>query len=283
MLNQWDHLISPNYVGGRRLLFMNRSVKRFLRTAQTYVPSLKEPQLAARRWLRNLTSIPHENDFRVIRLFPDDPQLVYIDVGANRGQSIDDIIMAKPNAIIHAFEPNGKLASVLDQRYKEKSNVNVHRLALGTENGRFSLFTPIYQGYAFDGLATSDETSAREWLVPNLIDFDARKLTIHKQQCSVARLDDFNFDPFFLKIDVEGMELQVLKGGEQTILRSEPIILIEGYHNNPDVRSFLKEIGYRDYGYRDNLLVAKERGNSPNTFLVTERRRTTMESLFMTS
>lgn len=41
------------------------------------------------------------------------------------------------------------------------------------------------------------------------------------------RLHDFNLEPNFIKIDAEGMEVDILKGAEATILTSRPALAIE--------------------------------------------------------
>lgn len=47
----------------------------------------------------------------------------------------------------------------------------------------------------------------------------------------VQSLDVMGFHPSWMKLDVEGVELEVLKGAEQTIRRSRPKILTECHHN----------------------------------------------------
>lgn len=43
----------------------------------------------------------------------------------------------------------------------------------------------------------------------------------------VLPLDTYGFNPDFIKIDVEGMEFDVLQGGRQTILENKPVIMLE--------------------------------------------------------
>lgn len=55
--------------------------------------------------------------------------------------------------------------------------------------------------------------------------------------CVTERLD-------FMKIDVETMEMKVLKGAEATITKHRPIIMMEFYHD-PTVKDWIAEKGYR--------------------------------------
>jgi len=50
----------------------------------------------------------------------------------------------------------------------------------------------------------------------------------------MRRLDEFDFDEVdFIKIDAEGFESFILRGGEQTLLRNRPLILMEEFAANP--------------------------------------------------
>lgn len=73
-----------------------------------------------------------------------------------------------------------------------------------------------------------------------------------KTTVNVVKLDDFTtLDPVgFIKIDVEGEELKVLKGAEQLILRNHPVIMCEIYpkfNNGPveDTFEWLFSRGYK--------------------------------------
>lgn len=64
----------------------------------------------------------------------------------------------------------------------------------------------------------------------------------------LASLDSFYF-PFvdLIHLDTEGSEIKVLQGAKQTILAHKPTLLIEN-GNTEEVKSFLKEIGYKMVG-----------------------------------
>src|SRR6056300_855451 len=61
------------------------------------------------------------------------------------------------------------------------------------------------------------------------------------------RLDDiYTGTPSLMKIDVEGHELKVLKGAEETIKKHKPAILIEihDFSEDHDVHKFMMSLGY---------------------------------------
>lgn len=52
------------------------------------------------------------------------------------------------------------------------------------------------------------------------------------EKVNVRQLDEYHFEPDYIKIDTEGAELMVLRGGEKTIRRHRPKMLIEFYNQN---------------------------------------------------
>ena len=73
-----------------------------------------------------------------------------------------------------------------------------------------------------------------------------------------------------LRVDVEGFEIEVMKGADNTITRCEPILLLEA----PDepTTSFLRARGYERYAFRDGRFLSGEAG-TPNTYFMTESKR----------
>jgi len=50
-----------------------------------------------------------------------------------------------------------------------------------------------------------------------------------------GRLDSFDFQASFIKMDVEGMEMNVLRGAEKTIAKRRPSLAIAVYHKFSDI------------------------------------------------
>ena len=79
----------------------------------------------------------------------------------------------------------------------------------------------------------------------------------------IKRLDSFNINDIdFLKIDTDGYEMEVLLGGESTILKTKPIIFIECEVKTkedklPGYCEYLESIGakvLKDYGNHDHYI-----------------------------
>ena len=139
-------------------------LKKVLRTAQTYAPHLLDAKAWTQRTVRQKLRIPSEASYRAFECFPLAPGDAFLDIGANRGQTIASIRLYKPVAPIVAFEPNLVLARRLTERYARDQNVTIHPFGLGLERGHFDLHVPYYRGFMFDGLASFDWAAAHDWL-----------------------------------------------------------------------------------------------------------------------
>jgi FkbM family methyltransferase len=63
---------------------------------------------------------------------------VLFDIGANVGQTIDDLISAFPGSEIHAFEPGEKAFGKLSERYAHRATLN--NCGVGSSEGRMTFF-----------------------------------------------------------------------------------------------------------------------------------------------
>jgi hypothetical protein len=50
---------------------------------------------------------------------------------------------------------------------------------------------------------------------------------VHSSEVSVSRLDDFAFSPKLIKADVEGEEVNLLRGAWTTLADARPLVLVE--------------------------------------------------------
>ena len=84
------------------------------------------------------------------------------------------------------------------------------------------------------------------------------------------RIDDFNLQACHLiKLDVEGMELPVLKGAVATIERRQPLLYVEvdRADRRDDVLIWLDEHGYAIYGHHVPLYNPQNfKANPTNVF-----------------
>ena len=143
-----------------------------------------------------------------------------IDVGANIGLWSKDLTSYFDKTI--CFEPNINCIECL------KKNINnaksqIYNLALGSEDTKLNLFTPSFSG----GSSFINETKIG-------VNEDGSKVygpfseNVPTNKVEVTTLDSYNLKNIdFIKIDVQGFEMKVLKGALKTLKNNEPIICIE--------------------------------------------------------
>lgn len=104
---------------------------------------------------------------------------------------------------VEAFEPVA-IHRELFGRNVQQDNYTLHAMALGEQDGSVSM--------------KSAPTSSGDTVVAGAGDIPMRRL-----DDVLAGVDDVDF----MKIDTEGYELMILRGGEHLLLRCKPIICVE--------------------------------------------------------
>lgn len=250
---------------------------KLLRTAQSELPFLKPFKLAWRYHYARIARKPSDPDFGSLRFIPDSLPGCYLDIGSNQGQSIESIRLFKPHARIHAFDANARLAARLQQRHRGRATVTVHPYGLSLLARTQTLFTPVYKGFAYDGLASLDRNNAASWLGPEtLYRFSPQRLVLRETACRTERLDDQCLDPIFIKIDVQGYELAVVRGGLETIRRCDPVLMIEDLGHRPKLLALLESLGYQQYLFDDTGFYRADATSAVNFLLMTDRRAATV-------
>jgi FkbM family methyltransferase len=134
-----------------------------------------------------------------------------IDVGCHAGDVLKDLVRAAPHGRHIAYEPLPALASRLRAAFP---GVDVRAKALANTHGERP-FTHVVGNPGWSGF--------RQRPTPHAERFE--RLTVE-----VERLDDAlpeGFQPVFVKVDVEGAELEVLQGALETLKAYKPVVAFE--------------------------------------------------------
>ncbi len=171
-----------------------------------------------------------------IRHMISSPSAVLFDVGANRGVFVKHLIKAWQgmNYQLYAFEPSKKTFAMLRQEVKDLSFVHLINKGLGEKPESVELFFD-KEGSGLASLYPRD-LSYHQIDFSNQETVELTTLDLFCYQNKIERID-------FLKLDVEGHELAVLKGGKRMIGEGRVgIIQFEFGGCNIDSRTF-----FRDY------------------------------------
>ena len=153
------------------------------------------------RTIRNLALGPREQ--ALISSLPS--QGVFFDVGAHVGIWTSALAMAHPGATVHAFEASPETFRTLNRNI-EKNNITnaiLNQTAVSDESG-FLQFQAPRNGSVF-GRIHADGNSQHRFDNAAIVDVPALRLADYCRTHGIGNID-------FLKIDVEGAEIRVLRG-----------------------------------------------------------------------
>lgn len=176
-----------------------------------------------------------------------------LDIGANIGAHTVPIAqLVGPAGRVLAFEPQRIVFQTLcaNVALNHLTNVWCRHAAVGAESGHIEVpWLDPTRPHNFGGLALGNRKGERVPVV-----------AVDELELRTCRL---------LKVDVEGMELRVLRGARQTIERLRPVLYVENdrFDRSEELIRFIESLGYESYWHRPPLYHPKNfAGNAENVF-----------------
>jgi len=152
------------------------------------------------------------------------PNAVILDIGAQQGL-YSLLASFFPKTTWYSFEPYESSYELLNSnlQYNNITNVSTYKIGMSNIKGTDILFVPNKKGEKGGLNCLARKNDAR----------------IKLDQCEQIHIETDTIDNLFIntpinyiKIDIEGFELNVLLGGINTILKYRPFILMEYNHVN---------------------------------------------------
>ena len=174
------------------------------------------------------STIPYNlDDITKFLITKSDP--VILDVGANKGQSINRYKKLFSNPIIHSFEPNIDEVNILKSKYINDKNLYLNNVAVGDKKGNLEFNINVRSGHSsFKNLIPNTT-----WIKKRSKRFkvDDKNYTTKKINAEIITLDDYVNEKNFtnidiLKIDTQGFEDKVLLGAKN-LLKNNRIKLVQ--------------------------------------------------------
>jgi FkbM family methyltransferase len=138
-----------------------------------------------------------------------------VDVGCNRGGILREMLRFAPKGTHFAFEPIPEVYEGLLESFGSIANLHLYDCAL-SDTAETTSFVHVVSNSGYSGLRR------RRYDRPNEL---IQEITV-----TTNLLDNLvpkHVSIQFIKVDVEGAELQVFKGAIETIKRNRPIIIFE--------------------------------------------------------
>jgi FkbM family methyltransferase len=162
---------------------------------------------------------------------------IVIDAGANIGAlTVPLAHQVGMSGRVYAFEVQRIIYQMLCANVSLNGlwNVFTHQLALADDNGVFSV-PPV--NYAAPGNFGNVRLQSADLA----------------EKIAAVPIDQMGASPKLIKIDVQGMELAVLKGARQTIQRSRPLLYVENDEQNQESIELIRSFDYDVYWHQPLL------------------------------
>ena len=160
---------------------------------------------------------------------------VFIDVGAHVGKYALKVAKANPTSLVIAIEPGKLQFNALIDGIRKNNLKNVIPLNIAAWDGATRLKLRVYSD---TGTSTVVDEFHGFGRLMHIEDVEARPLDDVVGGVSLGRVD-------WVKVDVEGAELHVLRGFRNGIARFRPRVIIEVKESNREsVFNFFREVNY---------------------------------------
>jgi FkbM family methyltransferase len=215
-----------------------------------------QEQVGHGQWLLdhgNTSTIEAYNCYQSIKEFSEP---VIFDIGANIGTFTTWMAKAFPKGKVYSFEPQRQVFQMLsgNAAINNLYNVYTYNIGLGKENTKVEFEEPNYfekNDFGTFSLVQdiiTEKTNNKIVVQINTLDWFVECYKIPKVH--------------LLKVDVEGMDLDVLIGGSKTIKKHLPIIFIEHCDNRKtileDIKKFLNQYEYNYEIIGNNVLCTPQ-------------------------
>ncbi len=168
-----------------------------------------------------------------------------IDGGANIGQFARAAHTAFPNAHVYCFEPLPEVVATLRNNLSDVDRITIYESALGSLNGTIQ----------FQRNSDTQSSSVFE-IASDGSDLLGDRVHLNTLDVPIVTLDKVMADnalthPVLLKLDLQGYELETLKGATETLSKCASVLVetvfLPSYKNEPlfaDVQHFLNMNGF---------------------------------------
>ncbi|MDP3542460.1 MAG: FkbM family methyltransferase [Elusimicrobiota bacterium] len=198
--------------------------------------------------------------------------MTFFDIGACLGYySLLAAALVGPKGAVHTFEPNPTLISILRGNLAGKSNVHVvHKAVSGTSGAVEFYVAPL------PFIGTSSIRAGWQPRKTERVSAEATSLDDYCRACGAH--------PDIIKLDVEGVEDEVLKGAASLLRERAPVLVLEVFappiESDRNSLALLRELGYEPFAIRDDgsLQSLEYAGVEAHLAGLRERYRTIQDS-----
>lgn len=187
------------------------------------------------------------------------PHNIIADVGAATGKTAQLFAKYLPAGIIYAFEPIPEQFMQLEKINKEKKQIHTFNKALGSSPGSAKFY--VMGNVTSSSLLHASEQVGHTWFESKLKEQQEIEVAVSTLDLEIPADATVNI----LKMDVQGFELEVLKGGVHTLKRTAIVLLElqnhEFYQGAPkyyELDAWLREHDFELYDLLPGIMQEKK-------------------------
>lgn len=181
-----------------------------------------ETALKAKR--KGIESTLLRHSIKLLSKLKDQSNLVVYDVGANYGflSLVWGKISASAGGKVYSFEPSPTVSLVTEKNFSinNMENIEFHKKAIGNMNGSIDLY---------DGKTSSNVLQKKDF---KPVKVDIVSLDEFTRNRGIDRID-------LIKIDVDGIEYDILQGAKEILNKHKPILIVETNNDDRIIEYFL--------------------------------------------
>lgn len=149
------------------------------------------------------------------------PDSICLDIGANIGLVSLALSDLNTKGVTYAFEPTPDIFALLKENIEENDIINVKPIQLALSDKKEKISFINVGDYPAGNFGVSEKNAKKKWdEFGELLKVSAVPLDEWVKSNPLKKLD-------FIKLDVEGAELHVLKGSKKTIEKYQPLVIME--------------------------------------------------------
>ncbi|WP_179025118.1 FkbM family methyltransferase [Shewanella sp. Scap07] len=184
-------------------------------------------------------SVPQHDHYLCPQALPAESE-VYIDGGAWQGDTLLSLKHTFGDQIqVHSFEPDESNFSKLNQAIEEHkiTAAFTNQLALWSQEQTLEFLCSNDAVHSMQSRVSDDVTEAEQSIKVNAIDLDSYSKKM-------------NITPTFIKLDVEGAELQVIEGAKNILKEHSPKLAFSAYHEPNHIWEILAAVSEINPNYQ---------------------------------
>ena len=198
-----------------------------------------------------------EEDFKILKKYYDQKLINIIDIGASDGIATNFFLKNLNVKKIFCYEPQKVFVKKLKRLRKKNKNIVIKEFGINYREIKETIYYPILNFFGKEiPLLTYAFYQKKELIDQMKLDFNNHKnIKIKKTSINLKKFKMINEKIDLIKIDINGLEFQIVKSLLGQIRKDKPMLIIENNTSLNGINKILKKYNYKKYCNINSQLV----------------------------